>query len=91
MIPGLLRIPNNAAFGIEFITFGSVGWSQFSPRTLEYTGTDLPSTDTTRERTYYELGLGINRVLLFLRFDVNVRFSQRDNPDWRITVSSATF
>ncbi len=91
IVPGLLRIPNVAAFGIEFITFGSVGWTQFGPRTLEYTRTELPSTDVTREQVYYELGLGINRLLLFFRFDVNVRLSQVDTPKWQITVTSATF
>ena len=91
IVPGLLRIPNVAAFGIEFITFGSIGWTQFGPRTLEYTRTMLPSTDVTRERVYYEVGLGINRLLLFFRFDVNVRLSQVDTPKWQITVTSATF
>ena len=91
LIPGLLRIPNIASFGIEFITFGSVGYSAFRPETIDFTGTTLPTTDVTREQVYYEFGLGINRILLFLRFDVNVRLSQRVRPDWRITVTSATF
>ncbi len=91
VIPGLLRIPNIASFGIEFITFGSVGWTQFGPRTLAYTRTDLPTTDTSRERVYYEVGLGINRLLLFFRLDVNARLSQVDTPQWRVTISSATF
>lgn len=91
VVPGLLRIPNVAAFGIEFITFGSVGWTQFGPRTLEYTRTVLPSTNVSREQVYYEVGLGVNRLLLFFRFDVNVRLSQVDTPKWQITVTSATF
>jgi hypothetical protein len=91
VVPGILRIPNIASFGIEFITFGSVGWSQFTPATLAYTNTTLPSTDTTRERVYYEVGLGINRILLFFRFDVTARLSQRNDPQFRFTFSSATF
>jgi hypothetical protein len=91
VIPGLLRIPNVASFGIEFITFGSVGWTQFSPRTLARTATTLPSTATTRQGAYYEVGLGINRLLLFFRTDVNVRLSQVDQPQWRLTITGATF
>jgi hypothetical protein len=91
VIPGLLRIPNIAAFGIEFITFGSMGYSVFSPQTQEFTRTTLASTDQTKERFYGEVGLGINRILLFFRFDVNVRFTQNDRPDWSVTISSATF
>ncbi len=91
VIPGLLRIPNVASFGIEFITFGSVGWTQFRPSTLTSAEVVLPSTNVTRERVYYEIGLGINRILLFFRFDVTARMSQRDTPQWRFTLASATF
>ncbi|MBK6418661.1 MAG: hypothetical protein IPF79_05645 [Ignavibacteria bacterium] len=69
MIPGLLRIPDIASFGIEFIAFGGIGWTTFSPQTLEYTKTTLPTTDLTSDKAYYEVGLGINRILLFFRLD----------------------
>lgn len=91
VIPGLLRIPNVASFGIEFITFGSVGWTQFSQPTRDRTATDLPSTAATRDGLYYEVGLGINRLLLFFRTDINVRLSQTDQPQWRLTITGATF
>lgn len=91
LIPGLLRIPNVASFGIEFIAFGSVGYTTFSEQTLAYTRTMLPTTAQTPDQVYYEIGLGINRLLLFFRIDVNTRWSQRDTPDWRITISPATF
>jgi len=91
VIPGLLRIPNLASFGLELIAFGSVGYTEFSPQTLAFTKTLLPSTARTREGTYYEFGIGINRILLLLRLDVNVRLSQRSSPDFRITVSPVSF
>lgn len=91
VIPGLLRIPDIASFGIEFIAFGGIGWTTFSPQTMEYTKTTLPTTDLTSDNTYYEVGLGINRILLFFRLDVNARLSQRTTPEFRITLSGATF
>lgn len=91
LIPGLLRIPNVASFGIEFIAFGSVGYTAFSEQTLAYTRTVLPTTAQTADKVYYEFGMGINRLLLFFRIDFNTRWSQRDAPDWRITISPATF
>ncbi|MBU3698961.1 MAG: carboxypeptidase-like regulatory domain-containing protein [Candidatus Kapabacteria bacterium] len=91
VIPGVLRIPNIASFGIEFLLFGGVQWTSFSPQTMQEFPTSLPSTDVTGDRTYYELGLGINRILLFLRLDFNARLSQRDAPEFRITLTNATF
>lgn len=91
LIPGFLRIPNIASFGIEFIAFGSVGYTTFSDRTIAFTKTVLPTTSATSDNVYYEAGLGINRLLLFFRIDVNTRWSQRNTPDWRVTISSATF
>lgn len=91
VIPGLLRIPDIASFGIEFVAFGGVGWTTFSPQTLEYTRTTLPTTDLTDDNTYYEVGIGINRILLFFRLDVNARLSQRSTPEFRVTLSGATF
>lgn len=91
VIPGILRIPNVASFGIEFLLFGGVGWTQFSPRAFTHTATTLPTTDITRERVYYETGIGFNRILLFFRLDVNARFSQRDTPAFAITFTTASF
>lgn len=91
VIPGILRIPGIASFGIEFIAFGGVGWTTFSDQTRALTQTMLPTTAQTREGLYYEVGLGINRLLLFFRLDVNARISQRDRPEFRITLSGATF
>ncbi len=91
VIPGILRIPGIASFGIEFIAFGGVGWTTFSEQTKALTETMLPTTAQTREGVYYEVGLGINRLLLFFRIDVNARISQRDRPEFRLTLSGATF
>lgn len=91
VIPGVLRIPGIASFGIEFIAFGGVGWTSFSEQTKAMTATVLPTTAQTREGVYYEVGLGINRLLLFFRIDVNARISQRDRPEFRLTLSGATF
>lgn len=91
VIPGLLRIPNLASLGIEFILSTGVGWSQFSQRTLAYTGTALPSTNETRERVYYEVGLGLNKILLIFRTDVAVRLSQVSSPRFAFTFGFAQF
>ncbi len=89
IIPGLLRIPDIASFGIEFILTGSLGWSAFrKPPTNGYA---YKTTQQTREQVYYELGFGINRILLFLRLDVTARFSQRINPQFFLTLALATF
>lgn len=90
IIPGLLRIPNVASFGVEFITFGNFAWTEFSKETMDYTQTLLPATSATADKFYYEAGLGINRLLLFFRFDVTARFSQVEKPRFMFTVSGAT-
>jgi hypothetical protein len=90
IIPGLLRIPNVAAFGVEFITFGNFAWTEFSKETLKYTRTTLPTTSATSDNFYYEAGLGFNRLLLFFRFDVTARFSQVEKPRFMFTISGAT-
>ncbi len=89
VIPGLLRIPDIASFGIEFILTGSLGWSAF--RTPPTNGYPYQTTQQTREQVYYELGVGINRILLFLRVDVTARVSQRLQPQFFLTLSVATF
>lgn len=91
VIPGVLRIPNIASFGIEFITIAGVGWSQFSSQTLNYTETKLPTTASTADGWYYEAGLGFNKIILFLRCDVFARFSQRTPPQFGLTISTATY
>ncbi|MES2767370.1 MAG: DUF5686 family protein [Bacteroidota bacterium] len=90
IIPGLLRIPNIASFGVEFITFGNFAWTEFSKETLNYTQTHLPTTSATPDKFYYEAGLGFNRLLLFFRFDVTARLSQVEKPRFMFTVSGAT-
>lgn len=89
VIPGVLRIPSIASFGIEFIMTGSLGWTDFSKgaRLLEA----LPSTAQTQDKYYYEAGIALNRILLFFRLDFSARLSQRMNPEYRFTVSAATF
>lgn len=91
LIPGVLRIPNIASFGLEFIVFGGFAWTSFSDATRERYKPLLPTTDQTADRLYYDAGLSINRVLIFLRLDINARLSQRDRPEFRITIANALF
>jgi hypothetical protein len=87
----VLRIPNIASLGLEFILTSSLAWTTFSDSTLAYTSTNLPTLSGTAERYYGEVGLAINRILLFLRMDVTARFTQRSQPEFHLTISSATF
>lgn len=87
VVPGLLRIPNIASFGLEFLLTGSVAWSEFATRP----NAALPSTTATPDRWYYEAGIAVNRILLFFRFDIGARFSQRQTPGIYFTFGSATF
>jgi hypothetical protein len=89
VIPGVLRIPSIASFGIEFILTGSLGWTDFSQgaRLLQ----ELPSTTQTQDKYYYEAGIALNRILLFFRVDFSARMSQRITPEYRFTISSASF
>ncbi len=93
VIPGVLRIPNIASFGIEFIAMANVGWTGFSRDARHAIGNGLssvlPSTDATRDRFYYEAGISLNRVLLFLRLDLTARFSQRESPRFFFTIGGA--
>jgi len=95
VIPGVLRIPNIASFGIEFIALANIGWTGFSRDALfaSHEGSiyDLPSTDATSDRMYYEIGAGLNRVLIFFRTDVTVRLSQTETPRFFFTISSTGF
>lgn len=91
VIPGLLRIPNVASFGIEFLLTGSVAWTGFRPQTLAFTKTELPSIEATTDGIYGEVGFGINRILLFFRADLTARITQRERPQFFVTLTAATF
>ncbi len=95
VIPGVLRIPNIASFGIEFIALANIGWTGFSPgarfATLGGESIIPASTDITGERAFYEAGIGLNRVLIFFRTDLTVRLSQTERPGFFFTISSAGF
>lgn len=93
IIPGVFRIPNIASFGIEFITLANIGWTDFSANTQNYLRTKnikLPnSTFQTDDKLYYEAGIALNRLLLFFRFDIVARFSQRTSPKIMFSISGA--
>lgn len=89
VIPGVLRIPSIASFGIEFILTGSIGWTDFSKGAILLQ--PLPSTSQSQDTYYYETGIALNRILLFFRLDFSARHSQRMQPEYRFTISSATF
>lgn len=95
IIPGILRIPNIAEFGIEFLTYANIGWSKFSDEALLPTDEAMKayynSTDATGDKYYYEIGLGLNKLLIFFRFDVTARLSQTDSPRFFFTFTSAVF
>lgn len=94
VIPGLLRIPNIASFGIEFIGIARTGWTRFRPETIAQESAMnrplLSSTDATSSRVFTELGLGINRLLLFFRIDITARLTQRNAPQFLLSFSGAT-
>lgn len=93
IIPGVFRIPNIASFGIEFITLANIGWTAFSEQTKLYVESHkikLPnSTSQTSDGIYFEAGIGLNRLLLFLRFDLVARFSQISKPKLMFSISGA--
>lgn len=91
VVPGVLRIPNVASFGLELILFGGIAWTTFSEATLQAYKPVLKTTAETADKFYYDVGLSINRVLIFLRVDVIARLSQRDIPEIRFAVSNALF
>lgn len=91
LIPGVLRIPNVAAYGIEVIVNGSAAWSDVKNRSqVQKTNPLLKTTAETADRYYYEAGIGLNRLLIFFRFDLSARLSQVSGPSYRITFSTAT-
>ncbi|GJQ62996.1 MAG: hypothetical protein SCALA702_20490 [Melioribacteraceae bacterium] len=91
LIPGLFRIPNITSFGLEFILHGGFGWSKISnPERVKSKNPQFIGTTETIDKYYYEAGLGLNRLLLFFRFDLSARLSQVDSPQFRLTLSTAT-
>ncbi|MDX9789735.1 MAG: DUF5686 family protein [Candidatus Kapaibacterium sp.] len=95
IIPGVLRIPNVASFGLEFITFGNIGYSEFTDNSImsPIDGKEMivKQTAASSESIYYEAGIGINQILIFLRLDLAARFSQTDTPRFYITLGAASF
>lgn len=95
IIPGVFKIPNVASFGLEFIAFGNIGYSEFTDNSIfsSINGDYLrrKQTATTSDEYYYEAGIGINQILIFLRVDVSARFSQTDVPKFFFTLGASTF
>ncbi len=95
IIPGLIRIPNIAEFGVEFINYFNLAYSYFDKSTkyASYQGQYfIPnSTASTSDRWYYEVGLGLNRLFLFLRTDLTIRLSQVDRPRFFFTITTTNF
>lgn len=95
IIPGLIRIPNIAEFGVEFINYVNVAYSYFDKNTkyVSYLGREfIPnSTAITPDRWYYEVGLGLNRLFIFLRTDLTIRLSQVERPRFLFTITTANF
>ena len=95
IVPGLIRIPNIAEFGIEFINYVNVAYTYFDKTTKYGSINDsyfIPnSTAATPDRWYYEIGLGLNRLLIFLRTDLTIRLSQVERPRFFLTFTTANF
>jgi hypothetical protein len=91
IIPGILRIPNIASFGLEFIATFNAAWTDFGAISTLQVPELSKTTSQTSDRWYYEVGLGINKFLLFLRTDVTVRLSQVSSPRFIVTFGNATF
>lgn len=91
IVPGILRIPNIASFGLEFIATFNAAWTDFGALSMMEVPELRKTTSQTSDRWYYEVGLGINKFLLFLRTDVTVRLSQVNSPRFIITFGNATF
>ncbi len=93
VIPGILRIPNIASLGIEFIGIFNVGWTDFSAgnqkKILSKPDSNYISTNATGDKYFYEAGIGLNRLLLFFRIDFVARLSQVSTPSFWFTVTGA--
>jgi len=88
VIPGVLRIPNIAEFGLELISVSNVGWTKFNDKNLNQI---FQSVDKTKDKLFWEVGFGINRILIFFRVDFTFRILNRTNNLFVFTISSATF
>ncbi len=95
IIPGLFRIPNIAEFGLEFVNFVNASYSSFDKNDIfaKYDGNlHIPnSTAATADKWYYEIGLGVNRLLIFFRTDITIRLSQVEHPRLFLKFTSANF
>lgn len=95
IIPGLIRIPNIAEFGLEFVNFVNLSYSGFDSNDIfaHYDGKlFIPnSTAATIDKWYYEIGLGVNRLLIFFRTDITIRLSQVEHPRFFLKFTSANF
>jgi hypothetical protein len=90
VFPGVLRIPNVASFGIEFIGFSSIGWTTFSDKAIFAKDNNgiliIPnSTSITKDKYYLEAGFSLNRILLIFRTDFVFRFTQVSSPYFGFT------
>lgn len=98
IFPGLFRIPNIASFGLEFILIANTAWSDFTQSEINRnSATNYPfnftanNGDLLSDQLFTELGLGLNRLFILFRFDFMVRVSQGDGPQFRVTLSRASF
>jgi len=95
VIPGILRIPSIAEFGIEFITYGRLAYTNFSQTSLFASKDEViikpNTTQDTPDKYYYEVGLGLNKILLFFRIDTTIRLSQVNKPKFFVTFTNAVF
>ncbi|MDC1068613.1 DUF5686 family protein [Candidatus Kapabacteria bacterium] len=98
IFPGLLRIPNVASFGLEFIFIVNTAWSHFREDEIErnnQSGYNYVSSSMQGNRfenqLFNEVGIGLNKLFLFFRFDFMARVSKGNGPEFRITLSKASF
>lgn len=88
IIPGILRIPNIAEFGLEFIALANVGWTKFEDKNLKL---KFPDVNSTKDKIFLESGFAINRIFIFLRVDFVARIANKKNKTFAITFSGASF
>lgn len=98
IFPGLIRIPNIASFGLEFILIANAAWSSFNKDEIirntdigyNFNFTEL-NGNLFSDQVFTEFGLGLNRLFILFRFDFMVRVSQGLGPQFRVTLSGASF
>jgi hypothetical protein len=99
LIPGLFRIPNVASFGLEFIGFTSVVYTAINNNSILFNKINesemkkvyYNTTAGSSDNIFYEVGFGLNRLLIFFRTDFTLRMTQVSKPQFRFTLSTATF